>query len=574
MNGRGHMTANRAIERKTKLRMGIPLLAASLSLNILSLLVPITILLIFDRIIPFQSTETLRILTWALVIGAGLELALRWARSVLLTTAAEENAVARQRRFLEQVLNANPTRFAQDTASTYFDRYMAINQLREHQSGQSQTLVIDLPFTILFALMIGLIGGWLVLIPVAAFCIVLGFAGVMKHLQWSLFERRKALDTRRYAFLSAVLSSLPTVKANRMEPQMARRFEMLEGQTVEVSRKLILFSGFAQSFGAVFGQIMVAAMGLLGAFLVIQNRIGIAELAACMLLNGRIIQPLTKIMAIWVQSESVALSRLKLREMDSVAQQLPSRSGHKKLKGDLQVVGLSLSHPQKNEIASRDLSFHAPAGTGILIEAEESWMVDTLFATILGNQKPNTGLCLIDEVTTIERPALVGRGGVVALERDPAILTATLLDNLTAFGGAETVEHAKQIATALGLEKRVHRLPEGYNTQLGKRSSFESDPVNRQLIALTRVLALRPRMLLMNEPSSVLDAPERQALATCLKTLSPRPTLVIASPDPRMRQLTDQSAQLGSLRTSDLLQWQEDARQDSEDASHMKTGAA
>ncbi|MBO9434988.1 ABC transporter ATP-binding protein [Ruegeria sp. R13_0] len=568
------MKANKAVKRRTRLRMGIPLLAASLSLNILSLLAPITILLIFDRIIPFQSTDTLRILTWALVIGAGLEFALRWARSVLLTTAAEESAIARQRRFLEQVLNANPIRFAQDTASTYFDRYMAINQLREHQSGQSQTLAIDLPFTILFALMIGLIGGWLVLVPAAAFCIVLVFAGVMKHLQWSLFERRKALDTRRYAFLSALLSSLSTVKANRMEPQMARRFELLEDQTVDVSRKLILFSGFAQNFGAVFGQIMVAAMGLLGAYLVIQNMIGIAELAACMLLNGRIIQPLTKIMAIWVQSESVALSRRKLREMDSISQQLPSWIGHKKLKGDLRVGGLCLLHPQNKEIASRPVNFHVPAGTGILIEAEESWMVDALFATIQGNQKPNAGSCLIDEVATTERPALVGRGGIVALERDPAILSATLLDNLTAFGGAERAEYAKQIAATLGLEQRVHGLPEGYNTQLGKGSSFESDPVNRQLIALSRALALRPQILLMNEPSSVLDAPERQALATCLKTLSPRPSLVVASPDPRLRQLTDQSAQLGNPQTSDLLQWQEDAHQDTDEACRIKRGAA
>jgi ATP-binding cassette subfamily C protein LapB len=574
MNGREHMKANRAVKRRTRLRMGIPLLAASLSLNILSLLAPITILLIFDRIIPFQSTETLRILTWALAIGAGLEFALRWARSVLLTTAAEESAVTRQRQFLEQVLNANPIHFSQDTASTYFDRYMAISQLREHQSGQSQTLAIDLPFTVLFALMIGLIGGWLVLIPAAAFCIVLVFAGVMKHLQWSLFERRKALDTRRYAFLSALLSSLSTVKANRMEPQMARRFELLEDQTVEVSRKLILFSGFAQSFGAVFGQIMVAAMGLLGAYLVIQNMIGIAELAACMLLNGRIIQPLTKILPIWVQSESVALSRRKLREMDSISQKLPSWIGHKKLKGDLRVERLCLSHPQNKEAVNRPVSFHVQPGTGILIEAEESWMVDALFATILGNQEPNTGACLIDEAATTELPAPVGRGGIVALERDPAILSATLLDNLAAFGGTETVERAKQIASKLGLERRIHRLPEGYNTQLGKGSSFESDPVNRQLIALTRALALRPRMLLMNEPSSVLDAPERQALATCLKTLSPRPTLVIASPDPRLHQLTDQSAQLGNIRTSDLLQWQEDAHRDTDEACRMKRGAA
>lgn len=200
---------------------------------------------------------------------------------------------------------------------------MAVSQLRDHYSGQSQTLALDLPFTLLFAVMIGLIGGPLDLVALTELAVVLIFTIVMKRTQWSLFSTRKSVDTPRYAFLAELLTNMATIKSNRMERQMTRRFEMLEDQTVDISQRLIRFSGLTQNFSAVFSQLTVASLGLFGAFLVINGTIGIAELAACMLLNGRIIQPLTKLMTLWVQSENVALSRAKLDEMEALKSKLP-----------------------------------------------------------------------------------------------------------------------------------------------------------------------------------------------------------------------------------------------------------
>ena len=77
----------------------VPILAASLSLNTLALVMPISILLIFDRVIPFQSIETLRMLTLVLLVSVSFELVLRWSRSTLLSITSETAAVANSRRF-------------------------------------------------------------------------------------------------------------------------------------------------------------------------------------------------------------------------------------------------------------------------------------------------------------------------------------------------------------------------------------------------------------------------------------------------------------------------------------------
>lgn len=98
--------------RVAKKRTDIPLWAASLSLNVLSLLMPISILLIFDRVIPFQSTDTLLMLTLVLLVGAAMEVIFHWSRCVLLNVTAEEAAVSNYRHFMRKVLYANTVDFS------------------------------------------------------------------------------------------------------------------------------------------------------------------------------------------------------------------------------------------------------------------------------------------------------------------------------------------------------------------------------------------------------------------------------------------------------------------------------
>lgn len=558
------------VGRIKRTRRNIPLWAASISLNILSLLMPISILLIFDRVIPFQSTETLRMLLLILLVGATIELILRWSRCVLLNVSAEEAAVINYQNFMGKVLFANPVQFTSSPRSTYFERFVAISQMRDHHSGENQTLSIDLPFTLLFATMIGLIGGPLVLVPLGAFCVVLIFTGFMKRAQWALFSGRKTIDTRRYAFLAELLSNMATIKSNRMERQMTRRFEMLEEQTVGISQRLIQFSGLSQNFSAVFSQLTVSALGLFGAFLVIRETIGIAELAACMLLNGRIIQPLSKLMTLWVQSENVALSRAKLDEMDAIESQRPPRKPLPPIKGEVAFSNVSMARLSGSGMAIAGVSFSVGTGATVLVEALNSWTINALFEGLAGQRRPTSGSIIIDGVSAADRVTQRGRHALVVLESEPAILSGSLLENLAAFGDAEQVERAKYFSARLGLENRIHRLPMGYNTKLNTGTAFEKDPVNRQLIALTRALALEPSLLIMKEPTAVLDTPEREALSHCLAGLSPRPTILMASPDPRMKRLADHTITLTS--PEDL--WHQDAAADAALARKLKQGAA
>lgn len=519
--------------------LGGGVLIASVALNTLALVMPLVILLVFDRVIPNHSLDTLHVLSVMLVVVVLMELILRRARSVLLGWSAARAARSGQRRFVDKVLSANTRDFAREEAAVYLQRFAALARIRDHNAGDGQTLAVDMPFTLLFMAMIALIGGALVLVPLVTLLLLVAYSVSMRRVQRHLFDRRKTLDARRYAFLSEVIGQILTVKSNSMERQMTRRFEALQDQSAQTSGRLIGFSGFTQSYGAVIAQLSVAAMGLLGAKLVIDGQIGLAELAACMLLNGRVTQPLTRMMGYRVQLESVETAKSTLAEMETLrtARISPPRAP---MAGRIEAVRLSLDLPSEDARAFDGLTGCVAPGQTALVEATDGAAVQALFDALTGQVQPVRGNILIDGLMPVDRVAQRGEGGLVVLETAPAILTASLLENLSAFGDAARIDRAKLFAARLGLEQRIHRLPLGYNTQLGGGSVFEQDPVNRQLIALTRVLALQPRVLLMQEPSSVLQDPERRNLRDCLAGLDePRPTILVASQDPKIRGLAD-----------------------------------
>ncbi|MEL7252909.1 MAG: ABC transporter transmembrane domain-containing protein [Pseudomonadota bacterium] len=529
------------VTRSKSLGTEVQVVLSSLVLNLLALLMPLGILLIFDRVIPFQATETLTLLTLMLIVSAAIEFGLRWCRSVILSWSAEQGAVQNHDRFMGHVLGANTRAFSSQSKPGILERYSAIARLRDFYAGQNQALGIDIAFTAVFVAMIALIGGPLVIVPLGALVLIIAFSVVTKRTQAAVFNQRKSLDERRYSFLSEVLAGIVPLKANMMERQMSRRFEMLQEQSVGSSRRLILFAGFAQNFSAVFSQFCVASMGLVGAFFVIQGTIGIAELAACMMLNGRVTQPLMKLITLWVQSESIAMQKTKLADIEGLPRQELRPLTPTALTGRITLTNLRLQARDGESAQGVALDGQVAPGQIALIDGPQAnaHLAQQVFDVLAGQAAPLAGRARIDGRPAADLAAARGRGALVVLEGDAALFRGTIIENISAFGSPEEADRAVAYAVLLGLEKRVNRLPFGYNTQLGTGNHFERDPVNRHLISLVRAFSLKPTILLMNEPTAVLDQAERDAFKAFLSGLEDRPTIMMFSPDPRMKALAD-----------------------------------
>lgn len=509
---------------------------ATLGVNLLTLLLPLVMLQIFDRVIPYQSGSTLLLLTLGLFLAGALDFALKIARAVLMGDAAERYERSLGAAATRRALAANPAEFEAETAPARFERLVAVSQLRDHAGGDGRLLALDLAFVCVFIGLIWHIGGWLVAVPLSALALMFGVSLAFRRAQFALFDARRSVDARRFAFLGEFLERIATIKTHRMEAPLLRRYEILQEQSAKASRSLVLVAGLSQSFGSVFSQSAAAAMALVGGFLVIRGEIGIAELAACTLLNGRAIQPLLKLIGVWSQAEGVAAARRKvagLMALPAVDAPVKPPAFH----GAVEARGLTVRSPGMETPLFVDVSFHVPAGGRLVVTGDDGAGKTTLLRILLGEERGHGGEALIDGAPAADHAMRRGRGGIAYLDQRPAIFQGTIIENIALSGHDRHVEDALAAAAALGLDEEIRRLPHGYETEIGRAGGATS--LNfLQRVALARALALKPRILLFNEANTAMDRPSDERALAALKALEGETTLVVVTRRPAWIALT------------------------------------
>jgi ATP-binding cassette subfamily B protein/ATP-binding cassette subfamily C protein LapB len=153
----------------------VELLLASVLINAMMLAMPLFSMLVYDKAVGNQVHDTL----WALAIGMavmlGLELLMRGARVMLVEHAGARWDTFLDERLMRGVLGAPLSRDLQP--ADILTRVRQLGATRDALSAQSLLAFADIPFVLLFATVLGLIGGWLVCIPLAigAFVLLAGY---------------------------------------------------------------------------------------------------------------------------------------------------------------------------------------------------------------------------------------------------------------------------------------------------------------------------------------------------------------------------------------------------------------
>ncbi|MEZ5983933.1 MAG: ABC transporter transmembrane domain-containing protein [Parvularculaceae bacterium] len=143
---------------------------ASAIINLLALALPLTILQVYDRVLPNAAYETLTALV--LLLGAAIVIdgLLKYFRSMVVNWTAASYTHNLSTRALSSMLAAKPSTFrGRASASEHLERLNAINGLGNHYSAQSRTVMVDILFVPVFSCVIILIGGLVFSAVVALF---------------------------------------------------------------------------------------------------------------------------------------------------------------------------------------------------------------------------------------------------------------------------------------------------------------------------------------------------------------------------------------------------------------------
>lgn len=507
----------------------IGLLLSSLCINLLSLVFPLMLLQIYDRIIPNAAVSTLTLLVLGVGVALLFETVLRIARSIINAWSEARVEYQLECNTFKHLIKTPVTAFEEKSAGYHLEALSTLKNLKNAFGDQYIVTFLDLLFVFVYLALLAYLGGVLIFV---SFAVILFFATTALitgwHLQRILSERR-VIDDRRMSFIIETLSGIQTLKAMAMEAFMLRRYERLQQGSGKYDYKLALLSSTAHSVGSFISQLGVVLIVAFGAVRVIHGNMTIGTLAACTILASRTLQPINQAMSFWKRWQTIRMAKERFKEIQSLPQEDVKTSYNKNLlKGKVEVKNLSFSF-KKNTPLLTHLNLSVEPGECIALMGDGLSGRSTFLWLLLGLLKGDHGEVLFDgEPAPNYDPAYL-RNAIAYLPQVGVLFEGTIMENMISFRGPEYQEEARRVAKLLGVEEKILRLPDGYETKVGNRGVEVLTPGLRQRIVIARALVNKPKILLFDEASIGLDRESEEALKEALSQMKGECTIFLVS---------------------------------------------
>jgi ABC-type bacteriocin/lantibiotic exporter with double-glycine peptidase domain len=522
---------------------GVSNFALRFQAHLLAMVVPLVAMQLYDRVLDSRNLATLHALMMGLVVAVVLEGLCQWVTRTTQLSAASRAYVAERQRWLRAVVHYPLSKVNNELVEGWRDADAVLRQrLNQHERTSVPLMTAD-------ALVLAVMTAYLAWLSPALALATLALYGA--YAVWFLLRTRavRAMQhagdeysrARRESLVELTLAA-PTVKAMALEDKALENI-MMRTHNPRHGRRL----WWAAIDSRMLAHVQVLMVALMGVYPVLHNQISVGTLIACVLIAGRMVMPWQSLLASFGSLSQLRHQTLRLgntlKQLESAAQ--------------------STQPPVPNPVKQPWLTIHA----------------DSTNAEPLIYLQPGTMLALMGEqtVTSLCAQALIGRlpwpekdwGQCVSSlsEASPihvasilpgeGVFYATVRENLTGFRH-ELQERAMEIADYLGLGRTIGHLPQGLDTRLNHALCQQLPHGFTQKMALVRVLASRPDVVLIDHPDMALDEDGYNHFYQLLAGLHNgkhgadqwRPAVILTTEDRNLAALADQKLLVEEHRIS------------------------
>jgi ATP-binding cassette subfamily C protein LapB len=531
---------------------GAYLAIGTIVLNLLSLALPLSLLQVYDRIIPNSSIGTMLLLLAGVISAVVLESSLRLARQAMSGWSAGRFEHRAGCAAFDAILAAPAHRIEQAGTGQHLERMAALSAIKDFYADQGSAVLLDAPFVLVFLGLIGLLGGQVVVMPLAClivFAIVMAYTG--RKLRATLTDYTTLRD-RRLNFVIEVLSGMHSVKSMAMEAQMLQRYTRLQESVATANHAVVRSNALAQMNAGLFGQIIMIATAAYGATLVISNDMTVGGLAACTLLAGRALAPVQRAVGIWTRLQSITLMRRRaedafreVEEMEAEAARRPppAATAPEQLSGALELRDVTFRYQADGPDVLSAASLTVEPGECVGILGTNGSGKTTLLDLLRGMIEPTSGEILVDGLPPWTHRAEVLRRDIAYLPQRAHMFRGTILENITTFR-PELRQRAEEVVEDLRLSALFAAMPHGWNTRIADGAADALPGGIRQRIAIARALIQQPRIILFDEANMSIDGPGDDALRAALERRRGEVTMVLVTLRPSLLKLADRRFEL------------------------------
>tara|TARA_Y100001958_G_C21246609_1_gene577175 strand:+ start:4116 stop:5822 length:1707 start_codon:yes stop_codon:yes gene_type:complete len=524
LNRRNHWFWGSIIQNKATY---VQIALASIFINLFGLGSAFYIMTVYDRVMPNSAYSSLIALTIGMGIVITFDFIIKILRARFIDIAGSK---------LEQKINDNVFKKILSHDSEFLSKTRGVSSIirefegvRDFFTSASMVAFIDLPFMFLFLGVIYMIAGPLAVVPILIVPIVLGVSALTQPILKKYSDQNLATQQGKMTILHELLNNVETVRTVAGGRFLHDRWNSSVEEQSKASIIARGISNFAVTFSQTGLQISQAAIVCYGVVLVGSLDITAGALIACVILSGRILSPLvqagqllTKMNhAFSAYSKLDSIMKIKTRDEETENYKATNISS-----GEIEVKNISYKIEDKQILDNINMSILDGEKIGIVGNIGSG--KTTLIRSIIGYHLPSNGIINLGGYDIKNIPAEEFRKYVGYCPQKIQLFTGSVYENITAGFEEASEDDVIEAATLSCAHDFIAKLPGGYNYTLIENGSNLSGG-QRQAIALARSFIRKPKLLILDEPTSSMDANTEQTIVNNIMNLNFKPTILIST---------------------------------------------
>lgn len=500
------------------------LFGLSLFINLLLLVTPLYMMQMSNRVMVSQNWTTLGFL---FVLAAFLVMV--WAMlDAVRTRALRSIGMSLDANLAPRVFSALARLGGEQAKMQFVTISQDFNTFREMVSGRMVLAVFDVLWSPVFIAVLFLIHpyfGWLF---IALAVIIAATSLVVQFLTRGPSKRAQDCNIKEVNYANVVGRNADTARAMGMVPVLQERWFKLHRASLGWQDDAMKRARWGAALNSYLHRMQMILVMTLGVMLVLTQELGAGGMFGAVLLMRIALGPIEQLVTGW---RSIANSRHSFARVNQLLRDSERPESFVDLpspQGQLAVNRLTAGAPDREAAILHDVSFSANPGQVVAIVGPSGAGKSAMAKVLTGIWSPRRGNVTIDghDIAHWDADKLGPHIGYVPQEIE--MFPGTVAENIGRFGASGPIdaEAVMRAVEGAGIADLVQSLPKGLNTPLGPGGHILSGG-QRQRLALARAIYGNPRVVVMDEPNSNLDAAAEQALGRTLQMLRDNKVTVV-----------------------------------------------
>ncbi|MEJ2137706.1 MAG: type I secretion system permease/ATPase, partial [Desulfofustis sp.] len=482
-------------------------LVASFLINVMGLATPFFILNVYDRVIPNSAFETLWVLAIGIAIVYFFSLLMQSLRGYFVDLAGQKASLNMSAELIEKTLgmkmSARP-----ESVGAYSNKIQQFDSIRDFITSFSITALIDMPFVILALLVIWYLAGPIVFVHIVAICFLIIYSLLIHQPLKTAIENTYQATSKKNAILVEGLSGLENLKMLGAESKVQKDWEDSISLIARWGSRSRFLSTSVNHIASFVQNGTVVAVVIAGVYSISEGFLTQGGLIAIVILTRQAIAPVTQFVGLLARYHRARAAYQTLKKIMTVPVERPPESTflHRAtLRGAVEFKSVSFKYPDQNAYALKDVSFALEAGEHVGLIGSIGSGKSTLGKLLMGLYEPEQGMVTVDGTDTRQIDPNDLRYFIGCVPQDITLFRGSVKDNIIMGHPHVEDEAILRAAELSGVTEIVRKHSAGFDMPAGEQGRSLSGG-QRQTVALARALLHDPPILILDEPSSSMDA--------------------------------------------------------------------